>query len=256
MKRSVTICLAVATLLAAAATQQASARQPAKSKAAAKIPAVGMFDAMKAGDVKVRYVARNSEKGTVLIENKTDRPLRLQLPAAFAAVPVLKQDFGEGGGRDRDRGGGGNNNQSQNQGMGGGMFNVAPGKIGKIRVATVCLEHGKKDPTSRIPYEVRPIESFTFTQKAGVAELLTLLGRGKIDQASAQAAAWHLANDMTWNELASKQVKRLGRSNQPYFSRIQILRGVRVSQFAKSLSEKAKQSSPGEQVQASLSSVK
>ena len=43
--------------------------------------------------------------------------------------------------------------------------------------------------------------------KPGVAELLTLLGNGKIDQRGAQAAAWHLANGMSWERLAQKRIQ-------------------------------------------------
>ena len=44
---------------------------------------------------------------------------------------------------------------------GGGLFNVPAEKVGKIKVVTVCLEHGKIEPNSRVVYELRPIESFT-----------------------------------------------------------------------------------------------
>jgi hypothetical protein len=37
-----------------------------------------------------------------------------------------------------------------------------------------------------------------------VSEVCKLLGHGKVSQNSAQAAAWHLANGLTWQELANK----------------------------------------------------
>ncbi len=40
----------------------------------------------------------------------------------------------------------------------GGFFNVKPGKVGKLRVPTVCLEHGKPDPNPRMAYKLVPIE--------------------------------------------------------------------------------------------------
>ena len=43
-------------------------------------------------------------------------------------------------------------------GMGGGMFNVPPEQTGKIKVPTVCLEHGKAEPHAKIPYEIKPID--------------------------------------------------------------------------------------------------
>ena len=72
-------------------------------------------------------------------------------------------------------------------GMGGGMMNVpaeklddgvsitlAAGKVANYKIATVCLEHGKRDPRPAVPYQIRPLE--TVMTKPGVAELLTLLG--------------------------------------------------------------------------------
>jgi hypothetical protein len=55
-----------------------------------------------------------------------------------------------------------------------------------------------------------------------VKELCTLLGLGGIDQRAAQAAAWHLANDMTWDQLAAKQIEHLNGQNEPYFSSEQL----------------------------------
>lgn len=112
-------------------------------------------------------------------------------------------------------------------GMGGmgGFFNVDPGKIGKIKVATVCLEHGKQDPNPRVPYELRPIE--TFTDNTQVVELCKMLGRGEVSQNTAQAAAWHLANGLSWDELAVKDRVRLSNGyTEKYFSPAEL--GVAV----------------------------
>ena len=42
-----------------------------------------------------------------------------------------------------------------------------------------------------------------FTDNASVKELCRHLGHGTIAQNTAQAAAWHLANGKTWDELAA-----------------------------------------------------
>ena len=97
----------------------------------------------------------------------------------------------------------------------------------KLKVTTVCLEHGKRDPRRRTPIEIRPLDSWT--DKAEVIELCKMLGRGQIDQRSAQAAAWHLQNEMSWQELASKQIKHLNGRHEPYFAPIEISRNRRQS---------------------------
>ena len=95
---------------------------------------------------------------------------------------------------------------------------MAPEAVGKIKLAVVCLEHGKPDPAAHIPYEIRPVESFS--KDPQVKELLTMLGQGNLDQRAAQAAAWHFANGLSWDELATKKIHHLGgRPDEPYFLR-------------------------------------
>jgi len=153
-----------------------------------------------------------------------------------------------------------NNNSGGNQGigggggmmggggMGGGFMNVPPEKVGKLKITTVCLEHGKKEPRAAIPYEIRPIESFT--DRAEVHELLRMLGSGRISQRAAQVAAWHLNNDMSFEELAAKQVKS-GHFSRPYFSRQEIHAGMQITAMANKLAEQRKKS-PGVTDSASL----
>jgi hypothetical protein len=84
----------------------------------------------------------------------------------------------------------------------GGVFKVEPEKVGKLKMTSVCLEHGKPDPNSRIEYEIRPLDSITNNQQT--IEAVRMLARGEVDQKSAQAAAWHLANGLTWEEMQRK----------------------------------------------------
>jgi hypothetical protein len=112
-------------------------------------------------------------------------------------------------------------------GMGGGFFSVAPGKVGKVTVATVCLEHGKRDPNPRVPYKLVPIEEFTQDQK--VIELCKMLGHGQVPRNIAQAAAWHLTDGLSWAELAHKdRVKLMNGYTEKYFSPQEIAIAMRV----------------------------
>jgi hypothetical protein len=95
-------------------------------------------------------------------------------------------------------------------------FNVAPEKVGQLKVDTVCLEHGKAEPRAAIPYEIKPFDSFP--GKPGVKELCQMLGSNQIDQRAAQAATWHLNNNMSWQELAAKHYKYANGATKPYFS--------------------------------------
>jgi hypothetical protein len=117
-------------------------------------------------------------------------------------------------------------------GMGGGMFNVAPEKVGKINVATVCLEHGKQDPSPRMKYEIRPIESFT--KDVRVIELCRMVGNREVPQNAAQAAAWNLTDGLSWQELAAKDRFRSQFTGQveKYFSPVEIQLAARISMMA------------------------
>ena len=234
--------------------------------------AIGLFTAMAAGDVEVRLVPRNATRANLMVENKTDGPLHLRLPEAFAGVPVLAQfggglggrggggRGGRGGGMGGGMGGGGGGGQQAFGGgggmmgggmmgggmMGGGMggggfFSVPPEAIRKFKIATVCLEHGKKDPHPRTPYEIRPLSDVT--EDAQVAEIVKMLGYGEIDQVSAQAATWHLTDGLSWQELAVKIKKKHhdGRV-QMYFGGVHLKRAVGIVDEADRRSEPAESS--------------
>ena len=242
---------------------------------------VEMFSAMKSGEIDVQYIPKDAKQATVLIRNKTNKPLSVKLPAAFAAVPVLAQ-FGGGGlggggggglGGGGQGGGGGGGGQGQGGGLGGGggglgggggglggggqggggggFFNVAPEKVGKIKVATLCLEHGKPDPTSHMKYEIRPID--TFTKDVRVIELCKMLGYGEVPQNAAQAAAWHLTDNLSWRELAHKDRVRSQFTGyvEKFFTPGEIELAVRIATTASSRADEIKKQtgrSPGEQV--------
>lgn len=209
---------------------------------------IELFDGINQGLLAVHLVPHNADGGNVFIENKTDRPLTVRLPKAVAAVQVLKQGRGVGagpgpgiglnaingpnaannGGAQATAGGFGqqiglqNNRLGNNNNMGPfGMFSVPPEKVAQLPLKTVCLEHGKPDPRSSMTYQLVPIEQFS--SDSVLAEMLEQFVAGKIDQKAAQAAAWHLANHMSWKELEAKKVKHLGGiAPTPYFKPAQL----------------------------------
>jgi hypothetical protein len=155
---------------------------------------------------------KNGEKARIITRNKTEQPLTIEIPEAFAAVPVLAQNQGGGGG-------------------GGALnFNVPPEKVVKRDVGFVCLEHGKPNPRSTMQYEIKPIEKITTDER--VVEVIRQFGAGHLKHASAQAAVWHLANHMSWQELASKQRRNLYGKSNPYFSTTSLQQAARIVSWA------------------------
>ncbi len=195
-----------------------------------------MFAAMDAGQVDVKIIPQDATKANIIIKNLTEQPVHLQLPDAFASVPVLAQGLGGGlgggglGGGGGGLGGGGGGGQAGGGGMGGGglggggggqggggVFRVGPEKTMKFAVQTVCLEHGKKDPNPKMPYKIVPIEEFT--TNAEVRVLCESLGYHQVSQNAAQAVAWHLMDGLSWQKLAAKnRVESKYTGITPWFS--------------------------------------
>ena len=217
-------------------------------------PAAGvdLFSAMDDGQADVKFIAKNDRAARILITNKTKQPLHLQLPEAFAGVPVLAQFGGGGGGRGGGGfgggggglGGGGGGQQSVGGGLGGGgggglgggggggIFSIPPEQTAKLNVAVVCLDHGLRNPSSSTKYTIVPAEEHLVDRPA-VIELLKAFGRGELQHGATQAAAWHLNSGLTWNELAAKlQGTRRSLSRPPYFNRQEIQAGMAYASAA------------------------
>lgn len=210
---------------------------------------VDMFDAIDHGEVEVIIRATSASKSNLIVKNTTDKPLAIAMPAAFSAVPVLRQGFGGGGGlgnqgggglgggqvgfgRGRGQqgigggfgggqqgggfGGGGGGFGGGGFGGGGGVFNIPAGRIGKVSVNTVCLEEGKPDPQSRIDYKVQPLADLNDDPK--IFEMIQMLATDEIAQPVVQAAAWHMSDNLSWQELLVKnRIERMDGSFERFF---------------------------------------
>jgi hypothetical protein len=127
-------------------------------------------------------------------------------------------------------------------GMGGGMFRVATDKPTKLTVPCVCLEHGKVDPNPRMQYKIVPIEQVNGDPR--VVELCSLLGQGKLPQNTAQAAAWHMANGLSWEQLAVKnRVESQYTGNIPFFNTAELQSAFQVAQTIQTFYKNSQSSS-------------
>ena len=253
--------------LSTTAVVMAEEKTKKESSKAKAVPAesIDLFEGMENGKLEVRFLPKDATLATIVINNKTDKPLDIRLPDAFGGVPVLAQGMGMGGMGGMGMGGmggmgggmggmggmgGGMGGMGGGQGMGGGMGGMGGGmgglggmggmggggmggmgmggmmrveadKAAKLKVPTVCLEHGKKDPNPRMKYKLVRLDEVNPDPR--VRELCKLLGTGKLPQNTAQAAAWHIANGLTWEQLAHKDrvVSRYA-SSEKWFSPLEI----------------------------------
>jgi hypothetical protein len=87
-------------------------------------------------------------------------------------------------------------------------FTVFPAKSRVVRIATVCLDHGKREPNARVPYRMVPLDVCSTDPR--LADVLECLSRGVLTQKVAQAATWHLSSGRTWDQLAAEVIEMAG----------------------------------------------
>ena len=206
---------------------------------------VEMFSAMDNGTVKVLLKQLSAAEANVMVTNESDKPLAIQMPPAFAAVPALAQlgggglggggrgggGLGGGGRGGGGFGGGGRGGGGLGGGGGGGVFNIPPGRTGKLNIATFCLEHGKPDPQARMDYVIKPIS--VLSTDAKVIELCQMLANDEVTQPVAQAAAWNVANNLSWEFMLHKNRVELSTGYfERYFSPQQLEMAYKVVEVA------------------------
>lgn len=212
---------------------------------------VEFFEGVESGVFEYRVIAQGPEGGNVLITNTTDKPLSVQLPASFVTVSVLKQFGGLGGGGGGLGGGGlgggglgggqqggGGGQQSQGGGFGGGqqggggfgggggglgggfgggLQSIPPEKTIKMKYVSVCLNHGKPDPTPQGHFDIVKVEDYT--ESPVLQELIAMVGTGQMASKPAQAAVWNITDNMSWQELAAKGVRDIQGRHHSFFQR-------------------------------------
>ncbi len=205
---------------------------PKAAKNAAE--SVELFQGMQDGKIDAKIVFKNRKAATVSIENKTDKPLNVILPEVVGAVPVLAQ-IGGGGNGNND---GGLQSMMDNLGQGGGgggggggAFMLPPEKVIRRDVVSVCLDHGKKDPTPKTEYQLKPIEQVT--DRPAVIELGSLMGKkGVADHETIQMATWMLNNDLTTDDLAKETWKSATGRISPAHTPAQLQAAANLAQYA------------------------
>jgi hypothetical protein len=255
--------LFVVTLGALAQIGSAKEKETTTSPSRSVVPTapgsgVDLFDAVDLGQINAKFIALNDHEAKLILTNNTNQPVSLKLPDAFAGVPVAAQFGGAGGGargggarggggRTGGTGGGGQQQQvgggggggiggGGGGGGGGGFFSVPPEKTEKIDIAVLCLNHGLRDPSSATAYKIVPADEVV--DRPAVIELLKAFGRGELKHGGAQAAAWHLNNDLSWKELTAKlQGTKRSFRRPPYFSADDIRAGMAYATEATRLAD-------------------
>ena len=221
---------------------------------------VDVFEGIEKGLLDVKMIPKDAMGGNLLIENKGDKPLNVDFPAAFIGKQVLKQfgggqqgggqhggggfgggqlgGGGGGGGQQQGGGagggqqgggggfGGGGGGGQQGGGGGGGFFSVPADKIIRITYRSVCLEHGKPEPNTRMTYRIGKVEEFS--DNPVLEETLKMVSNGQLDPQAGQAATWHITDKMSWEQLAAKAIQHTNRPPTPYFTPESLARAQNI----------------------------
>ncbi len=266
------VLLALFCLTLVAETQAGGRKRPiTKPKYDPDAEQVELMAGIKDKKFTARVIPNDEMGGKVLIENLTDKPLTVKLPDGVVGVQVLQQfqncpggGFGGGGCPLGGGQGGGGQNQPFGGGFGGGQgggqfgggggqfgggggqgfFSIPAEKIVQVPYTSVCLAHGKPEPHPRNTYRLVPVDDYT--SDPVLQEVVRIVATGKVNKQAAQAAAWHVADKMTWQELAQKSVRRLGgQGSYPYFSRSELFGAQQLVTLAQARAkEKAKDNKP------------
>ena len=139
--------------------------------------------------------------------------------------------------------GGGGGGQQGGGGGGGGFFSIPAERVISLPFNSVCLEHGKPEPTPSSRYKLVPVSQVS--QDPILYELLTVVGTGRVDSQAAQAAAWHLTDKMSYQQLEAKVVTHLGgQPPTPYFSQAQMQGAQQLLALSTQKAEQRKDKQP------------
>jgi hypothetical protein len=104
--------------------------------------------------------------------------------------------------------------------------------MGKVSVTTVCLEHGKHDPVPQMEYTIAPLSSVN--SDPAIEQLCRLMGADLVNSQVAQAAAWHIANGLSWEELLVKnRIERMDGSFERFFAPAELFAAQNVTNWTR-----------------------
>lgn len=239
-----TITLGVCLPLRADDPKSSIAQSDSESKA------LNVFEAMQSRQIEVKLTQRSEKSGTLFLRNPSKESVTLQFPESFVGIHVTNPNFLAGNGQALPQTGGGTTAQSTANSINfpdrkvsadapepdsldkaetaetkaadaekaaarTRQVEVPAGKTLQLPVTSVCLEYGKPEPNSKMPYLIIPVERYS--RNPVLHELLPLFAKHRISQKTAQAAAWHVSNGLSWVDLSS--IMGQGPVPAPLFSR-------------------------------------
>ena len=261
--------IVTAILSAAVYSAPSEIRAKESEEGAAKVE---LFDAIDQGLVEVKLKQNGALEGNLTVKNLSGQPLEIDVPSAFAAVPVAQMmammgGGGNGGGMmmmammggaaDPEKGkmgigathsalsgGASSGNQSVGGSSRGGMGGVRGGRGGRGGGWFVAPEKTVREKIRTVclehgkndPYggqEYALVPLDTITVNKTTYALVEMLGDDSVDQMALQAAVWNQENGVSMDELSEKVYQPAGNvTPRPWFSEEDLGESIRLIEEA------------------------
>jgi hypothetical protein len=101
----------------------------------------------------------------------------------------------------------------------GGLATIPAGKSIQLQMKSVCLNYGKDEPRSRLTYRLVPVAAHSSDPL--LAELLESYTE-RVDRDVMQAAVWHVANGLSWDQIRQLPDRRIPGVSATLFNRLQV----------------------------------
>lgn len=236
--------------------QQDKQQQPQTTQSTPE--SIELFAAIQGGKISVALVPQSYSALNLRVRNNTRQALKVELPSTIAAVPTARLQARQGatGPTSLSNGFQFGQNQGGSQGLGGSLggpwaggtlaqvkdkagksqpvnsgpryWTLAPRQVFQTQIPCFCLEFGKPDPNSRIPYQLCPLDQLN--NRPAVKELIDQFAQQRIAQSVAQLAAWHIANDVPWQLLTRVQFPRTPNSRGHHVTPMELVAARKLAE--------------------------
>jgi hypothetical protein len=202
----------------------AAESEPSAAPAGLATETVDLLGGRNAGDLDVIARGNGQERVRLSIRNKSNHRLNVVIPPGLVASSAVAQPGGAGGGRLQSIGLGSVSNREgafgefRTTAAAGGLQSVGTsneaisnqvavpvGETVELTIPGVCLNYGLPSPTGRNTFRLVDVNEYSASPR--VRRALRSLATYGTSHGVAQAAMWHVCNDLAFEQMAEQTGK-------------------------------------------------
>ncbi len=211
----------IAGATARAQTPASAESEPSSAPAGLATETVDLLDGRNAGDLDVIARGNGPDRVRLSIHNKSNHRLNVVIPPGMVAASAVGQPGGAGGGRLQSMGLGSVSNRDgafgefRGTSAAGGLQSVGTsneaianqvavpvGETVNLTIPGVCLNYGLPSPTPRNTFRLVDVNEYSSNPR--VRRALRSLATYGTSHGVAQAAMWHVCNDLSFDLMAQQ----------------------------------------------------